>query len=92
MPQKQASNISKSKLKLTELSIRLCARLCARLLKDEGGQATIEYVLLLSITIVGAITLTRAVFKIMDEGILQFGGELERNLKTGRTSVGIWKN
>lgn len=74
-------------------SIRTLARRSLRLfLRDEKGQAVTEYILLLSITVFGSITLARAIIGTLDRGLLKLGGQLEKDLKTGRAPLGIWKN
>ncbi len=61
-------------------------------LRDEGGQATVEYILLLSAVVAVAGGLSRAMLKAVDNGILFFGANLEKNLKTGRVDAYIWGN
>lgn len=60
--------------------------------RDEGGQATVEYILILSAVVTGAIALSRRLLKGIDTGILTLGGQLEKDLKTGRAPLGIWEN
>jgi hypothetical protein len=62
------------------------------LLKDEGGQGTVEYILILSVTVVAAGTQARGILNSIDIGIHLLGGQLEKDLKTGRAPVGIWEN
>jgi Flp pilus assembly pilin Flp len=66
------------------------SRLATRLLRDEGGQATVEYILILSAAIVGAGALSRKILQTIDKGVLRLGGQLEKDLKTGRAPVDIW--
>lgn len=61
-------------------------------LADESGQATTEYILILSVTVVGASALARTVLRALDNGVLKMGAELEKNLKTGRAPVNVWSN
>lgn len=61
-------------------------------LADESGQAMTEYILLLSVIVVGASSLARGILKVMDQGILRLGGQLEKDLKTGRSPLSAWKN
>lgn len=63
----------------------------SRLLSDERGQGTLEYILILSVTVVIAGALGRAVIAALDKGVLRIGGQLEKDLKTGRAPLGIWK-
>jgi hypothetical protein len=73
-------------------SFRLAVRGFAReLVRDEGGQGLVEYILILCVTILGAGALTRAVIGALDKGVLRIGGQLEKDLKTGRAPLGIWK-
>jgi hypothetical protein len=61
-------------------------------LDDERGQGITEYVLILSFSIATSVLFARLIKAGIDRGILVFGGELERDLKTGRTQLGAWKN
>jgi Flp pilus assembly pilin Flp len=63
-----------------------------RLIHDEEGQATVEYILILSVSVVGAGAIGRAVLGTMDRGIQRLGAVLERDLKTGRQPLGVWEN
>jgi len=69
----------------------LCLAL-KRLVHDESGQGLTEYVLLLSFAIGISVAVARSLRVAFDRGILVFGGELEKDLKTGRTQLGAWKN
>ena len=64
----------------------------AEFLRDESGQATVEYILLLSGTIIGAAALSKAILRGMENGILSLGNQLQKDLKTGRADLGIWEN
>lgn len=64
----------------------------AQFLRDEEGQALTEYLLILSVSIVGAGALARGILAALDKGILRFGGQLEKDLKTGRAPLNVWKN
>lgn len=64
----------------------------ARLASDEEGQGTVEYMLILSVVIAGAGLLSRKLIQVLDTGVLKLGGQLEKDLKTGRAPVDIWKN
>jgi len=61
-------------------------------LRDDRGQAVTEYILLLSAVLTGAIFLGRALIKVFDDGVLFLGGQLEKDLKTGRQSINGWIN
>lgn len=60
--------------------------------KAQSGQAVLEYIILLSITLTGATLIARGILTSLDDAVLRFGGKLEKNLKTGRAPVGVWKN
>ncbi len=62
------------------------------LYNDERGQSITEYMLLLSAVVVGAGALARAIMSALDKGILTLGGQLEKDLKTGRAPLSVWKN
>ena len=57
-----------------------------------AGQATVEYILLLSFVVVACVGMTRAILGGIDRGVLRVGGSLEKQLKTGRAPGGIWSN
>ena len=61
-------------------------------LQEEDGQAIVEYVLLLSVVIVGAATIARAIMSALDRGVLRLGGQLEKDLKTGKEKLSAWQN
>lgn len=63
-----------------------------RLLAEEDGQAILEYMLILMATVVGAGLMSRKILQTVDSGILALGGQLEKDLKTGRAPLAIWKN
>lgn len=65
---------------------------CERLLREEEGQAVVEYILLLSLCAMIAAGLARALVAVMDSGILMLGGQLEKDLKTGRAPLNVWQN
>ena len=62
------------------------------LARDESGQGTVEYVLILSTMAIGTIKFAQAMLAVLDRGILNLGGQLEKDLKTGRANIAIWKN
>jgi Flp pilus assembly pilin Flp len=64
----------------------------ARFLSDQEGQATVEYMLILSVVIAGAGLLSRKLIQAIDAGILKLGGQLEKDLKTGRAPTDVWQN
>jgi hypothetical protein len=60
--------------------------------RDDRGQSITEYMLILSAAVVGAGVLARAIMDVLDKGILKLGGQLEKDLKTGRAPLGVWRN
>lgn len=66
--------------------------LLARFLRDDSGQATLEYILILSVSVFGAAAISRSIITALDRGILHLGAELEKDLRTGRIPVDVWKN
>ncbi|MEK7689508.1 MAG: hypothetical protein AAB425_00650 [Bdellovibrionota bacterium] len=64
----------------------------ADLLGDQSGQAVVEYALILGAAVAGAVGMARAIFSALDSGILRLGGQLEKDLKSGRAPIDIWKN
>jgi Flp pilus assembly pilin Flp len=67
-------------------------RLGKSFLRDENGQGVIEYILLLSVTVIGAGMLARGILKALDSGVLKLGGQLEKDLKTGRAPLSVYQN
>jgi Flp pilus assembly pilin Flp len=67
-------------------------RICRAFLKDDDGQAVIEYILLLSMTVIGAGFLARGILNALDNGVLKLGGQLEKDLKTGRAPLSVYQN
>lgn len=63
-----------------------------RLASDQQGQAITEYILILSACVLGAAALARGILGVLDKGILRLGAQLEKDLKTGRAPVNVWKN
>ncbi len=59
---------------------------------DEDGQATVEYILILSVIVFGASQLGRQIIAMLEKGILRLGGDLEKDLKTGRAPLSVWEN
>lgn len=60
--------------------------------EDESGQATLEYILLLSFTITGTVALAKVIRNTLDTGVLRLGAQLEMDLKTGKAALSAWKN
>ena len=66
--------------------------LFSHFLEDESGQGVTEYVLILGVATVAAGFMMRQILRVFDLGILKLGGQLEKDLKSGRASLGSWKN
>ncbi len=62
------------------------------LIADDKGQGTVEYILILSLVVVGTTAIVRAIRGTMDKGLLYLGGQIEKDLKTGRAPLNVWKN
>lgn len=62
------------------------------LYEDESGQGTLEYILILSVTVLGTSALAKAILSTLDNGIVTFGGALEKDLHTGKAPDGDWTN
>lgn len=61
--------------------------------QGQDGQAFLEYILILSFALGTSLLVARGMSGAMDRGILLFGGQLEKDLKTGKTPVASgWKN
>jgi Flp pilus assembly pilin Flp len=63
-----------------------------RFLRDEDGQAVIEYILILSGTLIAAGMLARGILSALDSGVLKLGGQLEKDLRTGRAPLSVYQN
>lgn len=46
----------------------------------------------MAFAVVGAGALARAIMETLDKAILRLGGQLEKDLKTGRAPLSVWKN
>jgi len=64
----------------------------SRFLQNSSGQATTEYILMLTIAVIISLLLTRGILEAVDRSILVFGGNLEKQLKTGRAPVNVYIN
>ncbi|MCM2322418.1 MAG: hypothetical protein NDJ90_04060 [Oligoflexia bacterium] len=64
----------------------------AALWRDDGGQATLEYILILTFTVGAAAALARGLLGALNKGVLTLGAQLERNLKTGRAPAHVFVN
>ena len=59
---------------------------------SQSGQATVEYILLLLFTVGIATGLSRTIIGALDDGILRMGGQLQKDLKSGRAPNNVWRN
>lgn len=59
---------------------------------DERGQTTVEYILILTVTIVAVMAVVRIIMRLTDRGMLKLGSQLEKDLKTGRIPVNVWRD
>ncbi len=71
---------------------RMGCRFIKDLALDDEGQGTVEYILLLSASVLAAVQLSRKMIGILDTGVLRLGAQLEQDLKTGRAPLSVWKN
>lgn len=66
--------------------------LMGRLLKEESGQGTAEYILILSASVLGTVQLSKIIISNLDKAVLHLGAILEQDLKTGRAPASVWEN
>jgi hypothetical protein len=59
--------------------------------KKNSGQAILEYVLLLSITMGTMVFFLRTMTKSLNTSIPRIGGIFERQLRAGAAPAGLWK-
>jgi len=60
--------------------------------KNNKGQGTLEYILILSVSIIISLILIRGLTESVDGAILRFGGNLEKSLKSGRAPLHVYLN
>lgn len=51
-----------------------------------------EYIIILAFCALAASTLMRKLMSFFDGGILKIGGQLEKDLKSGRSPLNTWIN
>lgn len=61
------------------------------LAKNQSGQAMVEYILLLTIVVVGAGLFLQSLSKAIDQMTAAQGGKLERQIRTGSAPASLWK-
>ncbi len=59
---------------------------------NQRGQAVLEYILLLAITLTLVVGMSKTILEALDQSVLRFGGRLEKTLKTGRAPANVWTN
>ncbi len=57
-----------------------------------SGQTTVEYILILSLAVMGTALITKQILNVLDTGVLRLGGAIERDLRTGRTTLRVYTN
>jgi len=61
-------------------------------IQDESGQSTVEYLLILSVCVLGVGSMVRQIRNIFDTATLRIGAVLEQDLKSGRAPLSVWSN
>ncbi len=59
--------------------------------KRKSGQAVIEYILLLSMVVGIMVAFLRTLNGSFDKAVPRMGGTIERQLRTGAASAGVWR-
>lgn len=59
--------------------------------KRKSGQAIIEYILLLAMVIGIMVAFLRTVNTSFNKAVPRMGGTIERQLRTGAASAGVWR-
>jgi len=59
--------------------------------KRRSGQAVIEYVLLLTMVVGIMVAFLRTLNGSFDKAVPRMGGTIERQLRTGAASAGVWR-
>lgn len=62
------------------------------LLADERGQAITEYLILVAATVGLTAFFAKKILAGINTGVQTLAAQLEKDLKTGRMSIGYWKN
>lgn len=60
--------------------------------KDDSGQGTVEYLLLLSVVVVIATLFARSFLGVLDRSLRVLAEGLTDNLKSGRIDRGAWRS
>lgn len=61
-------------------------------LRDQSGQASLEYVLILALALTASALLAKGLSQALDASVLRFGAQLEKDLKTGRAQASVYNN
>jgi Flp pilus assembly pilin Flp len=67
-------------------------RASRRFARDDSGQAITEYILLLALIMAALVAIANGMLSLLNTVTLAIGGELEKDLKTGRVPLSAWKN
>ena len=59
--------------------------------KRNSGQAVVEYILLLSMMVGIMVVMLRGLSSAYLKGVPKVGGAMERQLRTGAASAGVWR-
>ena len=62
-----------------------------RLVVNQSGQSTVEYIALLMVATLLAVSLNRMILRAFDTSMGRMAAGLEKVLKTGRVPDRIWK-
>jgi hypothetical protein len=89
--------VSPKKLKLPlffslQISYSVRKKTPKKILRNQRGQASVEYILVLLLMLFFAGKTSKAIIGFLDSGILRVGGALEKQLKTGRVQLNTWRN
>jgi Flp pilus assembly pilin Flp len=63
-----------------------------KLMQEDSGQATVEYILLLAGVVAATTLMFKGIAGALDNGANSLGTQLENNLHTGRLPASIWAN
>ncbi len=59
---------------------------------NDRGQSLVEYLLIISLVVIGASQIVKRVAQSFDVVVLRVGAQLERDLKSGRAPLSVWRN
>lgn len=58
---------------------------------NESGQAVLEYIILLSITMGIVVAFAKNMTSIFDQGAPKIGGKFEKQIRAGAAPAGLWR-